>query len=338
MDKAKAAVQDFVSSSGKHKTTVDESVAPAVTNEHIKPHRHENVTTAIDREVHQDHHHTTVQPVNHRETLPEKHEHNIIPVKHTTHEHGNAGDVKAKLEQEAAQFKHSSTTHETTHSTATAPTVEGERVHHHVHEHVQPVVHKETVQPHVVHTTVPIHETHHAAAQHHGISTLPAKTLDEFKTAGGLLDGKGSTHHGEYDGCPRPYNKSLQQEQTEGDRNMHTHTGIGHHSHDHHTTGTGMTGNNGMTSNTGMTGDRGMTGTTGNTGMTGTGAGYGSGHSSGLNAGPHNSKLANEADPRVDHDLDQTTKTNKTGTKPSLMDRLNPMKDSDHDGKKGFND
>jgi hypothetical protein len=29
-------------------------------------------------------------------------------------------------------------------------------VHHHVHEHVQPVINKETVQPHVVHTTIPI--------------------------------------------------------------------------------------------------------------------------------------------------------------------------------------
>ena len=28
--------------------------------------------------------------------------------------------------------------------------------------------------------------------------------------------------------------------------------------------------------------------------------------------------------------------TGTTGTKPSLMDKLNPMKDADHDGKKGL--
>lgn len=79
-----------------------------------------------------------------------------------------------------------------------------------MHETVQPVVHKETIQPEVVHTTVPIHETHHAAAQHHGMSALPMKTLDEFSKAGGVLSGSNKTHaHEEYEGPPRPYNEKL---------------------------------------------------------------------------------------------------------------------------------
>lgn len=78
-----------------------------------------------------------------------------------------------------------------------------------MHETVQPVVHKETVQPEVVHTTVPIHETHHATAQHHGMSALPMRTLDEFNKAGGVLSGSKTHTHEEYDGPPRPYNEKL---------------------------------------------------------------------------------------------------------------------------------
>ncbi|KAI9745621.1 MAG: hypothetical protein M1818_001155 [Claussenomyces sp. TS43310] len=87
-------------------------------------------------------------------------------------------------------------------------------------------------------------------------------------------------------------------------------------------------------------------------------------------AGPHNSRLGNAADPRVDSDLDgsrnggaHTTRSGTSGTthsatgssysntgttdttgttgttsrtKPSLMDKLNPKIDSDGDGKAGF--
>jgi hypothetical protein len=79
---------------------------------------------------------------------------------------------------------------------------------------VQPVIHKETVQPEVVHTTVPIHETHHADAQHHGTSVLPMKNLSEFGTPG-----QGTTRHEEYEGVPRSYNKAMQQDQTHADMN-----------------------------------------------------------------------------------------------------------------------
>lgn len=69
MDRAKQAVSSFISKDGHHKTSVDEDVNRAVTEEQIRPHRHEEVTTAVDKEVHQDHHHTTIQPVKHQETL-----------------------------------------------------------------------------------------------------------------------------------------------------------------------------------------------------------------------------------------------------------------------------
>lgn len=120
----------------------------------------------------------------------------------------------------------------------------GEHVHHHVHETVQPVIHKETIKPEVVHTTVPIHEIHQASAQHHGISALPMKTLDEFtRTGGHILDGKPHHTHEEYEGAPRPYNEKLS---TTLDKVLPGH-------HDHNITGTMSSG---LGSNTTSSGHR----------------------------------------------------------------------------------
>lgn len=79
-------------------------------------------------------------------------------------------------------------------------------------------------------------------------------------------------------------------------------------------------------------------------------------------AGPHSSRMENNLDPRVDSDMDGSRNmgaasgagVGQTGTsggygsgprgdgydttgtkKPGLMDKLNPMKDTDGDGKKG---
>merc|ERR1711939_530479 len=192
-----------------HHTTVEESVGPAVTQETIKPHRHEEATQAVDREVHQHHYHTTVQPLQHQERLPEKHTHNILPAEEREFHHDNKQDTEQRLTSEMAHFKDHKRVEQTHHTQAAAPTVTGEHVHHHVHETVVPVVQKETIQPEVVHTTIPVHETHHAASQHHGLSALPMKTLDEFKTAGGVLTGGKHGAHEEYDGPPRKYNDKL---------------------------------------------------------------------------------------------------------------------------------
>ena len=90
-----------------------------------------------------------------------------------------------------------------------------------------------------------------------------------------------------------------------------------------------------------------------------TGTGITGGHHGQTTAGPHSSNLENKMDPRVDsdrdgsrgmgsssdglsrggntgRDYDNTTSSSTTGKKPSLMDRLNPMKDTDGDGKKGM--
>jgi hypothetical protein len=130
MDKAKAAVSDFMKKSGHHDTTVHETVAPAVQHEEVKAHNHENVTTAVDKEVHQDHYHRTVQPVQDREVLPEQHHHKLGAVQHREFDNRDHQAVKQNLAAEQAGFKDEQVVHDATHSQAAAPTVGGEHVHH----------------------------------------------------------------------------------------------------------------------------------------------------------------------------------------------------------------
>ncbi|CAJ2503434.1 Uu.00g108280.m01.CDS01 [Anthostomella pinea] len=208
MPNAKDAIKGFMSRSGQHTTTVHETAAPAVQHEVVKPTQHEEVNTALDKEVHQDHYHHKVQPVQDREVLPEQHTHNVAAVEHRDFDHRDNDKTRQALEAEAAKFKDERVIQETARSQSHAAAVQGEHVHHHVHETVQPVVHKETIQPSVVHTAVPIHETHHNAAKHHATSTLPPVNMSEYKKQGGALGGK-EERFGSFEGEPSVQSSSI---------------------------------------------------------------------------------------------------------------------------------
>lgn len=327
MDKAKAAVGDFLSKAGHHDTTVHEKVAPAVVKEEVRHHRHEEAQTAIDREVHQDHYHTSVQPVKDREVLPEQHSHNVIPVEHREHQHGNPDAIKARLEQERAQFQSTRSEGSTKESHSVAPVIAGEHVHHHVHETIQPVVNKETIQPSVVHTTVPIHEVHQNEPKHHAASALPAVSMADFKKQGGSLIGREERYDG-FEGEPRAVGGALGGSSTTGTTSHHT----GHHQPSNtagpHSSNlenkldprvdSDLDGSRNLgASRTGAAGTGGYDSTTG-TGHHGTGH-HGTGATGGYGSGPSG-----------------TGYDNINTKKPGLMDKLNPMKDSDGDGKRGI--
>jgi len=254
MDKAKSAVSEFMHKSGKHDTTVHENVAPAVTQETVQGKRHENTTTAVDREIHKDHHHTSVQPIQHQEVLPETHEHKTHGVHHTTHHHGNDDKTESRLARERAQFKDTTVNAPTIESRSEQPTVAGEHVHHHVHETIQPVVQKEVIQPHTVHHTNLVHETHHQAAEHHNASTLPTMTMGEFEKHSGSLGGRGEKFD-RFEGDPKPISSTLGGSSSTTHQNGTTGSGLNGNSTTgtHGTTGSGLTGSN-TTGTTGTTG------------------------------------------------------------------------------------
>ncbi|KAM3509934.1 hypothetical protein MY11210_006124 [Beauveria gryllotalpidicola] len=214
MDKAKKAVSNFLSKDGKHDTTIDQDVREPVVKEQVRPQRHEEIVTAVDQEIHQDHHQTVVQPLSTKEVLPEKHTHNMAAVSEKSINHANAADTKAALQQDASQYSSERTVHDTEYTTSTGATVKGQRTHHHVHHHVQPVIQKETVQPEFVHTTVPVHEVHQAAPIHHETTVLPVKTVEEFLGSDKKSIASSAPRQiAEFDGCPSLKDKALQKEQ-----------------------------------------------------------------------------------------------------------------------------
>ena len=248
----------------KAKTHILKSINPAVQNEHVTRTQHNKQTTAVDREVHQDHHHTSVQPIADREVLPEQHSHQMAGVEHRNIKHGSNDHAMSRLAAEQAQFKNTRSVGETQHIASANPTIAGEHVHHHVHENIQPVIQKETVQPSVVHTTVPVHEVHKNEAKHHTATQLPGVSMDEFKRQGGHLGGR-EERTDAFGGEPRSVGGTL-----------------------------GGKGANGSTSLTDP--DASHTGT---------------------------------------HGTHGTSTSTTTGKKPGLMDKLNPKKDTDGDGKAG---
>jgi len=208
MEKAKALLKDFGARDGHHETTVDETVAPAVVHEKVRRVEQEQVVPAVDKEVHQHHYHTSVQPVADREVLPEEHHHKAIAVEHREIDHSDAERTRLRLEQEAAQFADRREEVGTEHTRSVLPVITGEHRHHHIHETIQPIVQKETVQPVVVHTTVPVHEIIHNEAQHHTASALPAMSLADFQAKGGVLDGRDALTREGFEGEPRAFSDS----------------------------------------------------------------------------------------------------------------------------------
>lgn len=289
MDRAKAAVGEIMHRAGHHDTTVHEKVAPAVVNETIKKTRHEEKVTAVDREIHQDHYHTSIQPIQAREVLPEQHQYNVAAPQERVYTHGEEAAIKARLEQERAQFHSTRTEAGTIQTESVAPTIVGEHVHHHVHETIQPVVQKEVIQPSVVHTTVPIHEVHRNEPKIHSVTALPAVSLSEFQRNGGTLSGR-EERTDAFEGDPKPVSSALGGTPVTG---ATASTGIGHN-HGH---GVGQTG---LGSGTSTTGHHTHVGTDGVIGQGNTT----SSHTGTSGVAPHKSSLLNKLDPRVDSNND----------------------------------
>lgn len=178
---------------------------PAVEHEHVQKEQLEKEHVAIDRERHQDHYQTKVQNIQDKEVLPEQHHHVDEGSEERVFQHGDDQEAERRLESEAADLGVHENKREVgaTHVTEEAQDVtEGEHIHHHVHENIQPVIQKETIEPHVVHKTKTIKEVHQHEPQHHEAEQLPPVSMDEFKKQGGKLDGADEERVETYDGEP----------------------------------------------------------------------------------------------------------------------------------------
>lgn len=165
----------------------------------------------MDKEVHQEHHHTTVQPIEDREVRPEKHVHvqegpsrKHVKRSGSDHVRNSLATERIALGLDEDQREVGSTRQGTVEE---APAARGEHVHHHLHEHIQPVIEKETVQPVVVHTTKPVHEVHEVEPRHHEATVLPPVSIDEFRRKGGKLGSEPEERRDRFAGEPGPVEK-----------------------------------------------------------------------------------------------------------------------------------
>ncbi|CCX30908.1 Similar to hypothetical protein SS1G_13755 [Sclerotinia sclerotiorum 1980]; acc. no. XP_001585187 [Pyronema omphalodes CBS 100304] len=240
MQAAKEAAKNFLHRDRQHDTEVCEEFKPAVTKETVVPVEKIEETIAVDREIHQDHYQTRIQPIEDHVHQPERHEHHVLPVEHREQRHGKDTEIRRKLEQEAQQFKSTTTVLPTTHEKISGGSVSGEHIHHHVHEVVQPVIEREVIQPTVIHTTIPIHERIEHEPTFHPATVQPKITLDEFKRAGGVLDGSSSVCD-KFTGEPQiKENGGAQQTHPNAHGNHNTKNVIGTNNHGaNNTTGLG---------------------------------------------------------------------------------------------------
>jgi hypothetical protein len=145
------------------------------------------------------------------------------------------------LEEEKAQFRNTKTVDDAQETHSQSRDIVGEHIHHHVHETIQPVIQKETIQPSTIHTTIPIHEVHHNEPKLHSVSTLPAVGMDAFKRDGGPLDGRGELRD-RFSGEPKPIEETLggrsklettdpiQEKDSNGVESYHTSSATARHS------------------------------------------------------------------------------------------------------------
>ncbi|KAI1844175.1 hypothetical protein JX266_009659 [Neoarthrinium moseri] len=168
-------------------TTVQKEKAAAVVHEDVKAHEHEKVDTVVDKDVHQDHYRTTIQPIQDKNVLATKHEYRENEAERDIDHRDNKAKEQAK--REAAKFHNEKIVEDTTHSKERAPTKKEEHIHHHIHETVQPVIERETLQDKIIHTTNHIHETEHLNDKHHEAKVAPAISMADFEKGLGSQSG-----------------------------------------------------------------------------------------------------------------------------------------------------
>ncbi|KAL0948917.1 hypothetical protein HGRIS_009026 [Hohenbuehelia grisea] len=140
-----------------------------------------------DRHVHHVQHH--VQPVHVREERDEVHHQNVVPVTHVKEHHASKEEDTSALRGLVTKHQDSVTHAPKERTIIDKGEVVNENVHHHVHHVVQPVIEKETIDRHRIHTVIPTHHVTHEAPIVHQSHVHKPITMDEFLKNGTLEGG-----------------------------------------------------------------------------------------------------------------------------------------------------
>ncbi|KAI9638195.1 uncharacterized protein MKK02DRAFT_42583 [Dioszegia hungarica] len=201
-------VKDFLKSSHKPDSTeVCSEVAPEVTQEHIRPQEHTETVEAIDRERHVHHHQHRVQPIEDHKVLETKHVQSTAPAVVREHKEDMLPEHQQKLHEQRSAHTDTTRVGEVERSAAHLGTHVNQHEHHHIHETVQPVIQRETVQPTTVHHTVAVQEKIHDAPIVHEATVLPTISHADFlkqKQASGPMAHADEGHkHSFFSGAPK---------------------------------------------------------------------------------------------------------------------------------------
>ncbi|KAF8630098.1 hypothetical protein AX17_005496 [Amanita inopinata Kibby_2008] len=183
---SKAQLEDLMPSDQRSEDT---NQLKPVTHEHVRHMETEEVLRVKDRERHIHHiqHHT--QPITASEELEEKHHENIHPVTVVHERHSNKPEEKTLFEGQIRQHRNIVEHGAKERTVVDQGMMVNEHVYHHIHHVVQPIIEKETIDKHRIHTTIPIHEVTHEAPIVHQSQRHDPVPVEDFLERGGTLTG-----------------------------------------------------------------------------------------------------------------------------------------------------
>lgn len=240
------------------------NVKDAVVHENVLQHAHHEVTPIVNRELHQTEVHQKVQPIRDNQEVHTHHQHVAPQV--SRHVQEDINEDHATRYRSQGQFQHQQTVGDQTHSTSVNAPIVREHVNKHIIEEIQPIIQRQTQRVEHHHTTQQINETHVKAPIVHSVVEAAPITMAEFT---GKVAELGKGHLGS--------------------------------SHDHGTTGTGLTGSHSHGTGTGA-------GLAGAGAAAGTGAAL-TGHHPTSSTGPAVGSGAGSAPVREESDLNEVGKT-----------------------------
>jgi len=179
-------------------TTVESTVAPEVTHEHVRPQEQEihNKEVFQDRDIH--HHQHRVQPVVDSVVDKTKHVDNVLDTEHVHRNYDLGKEGQQKLNTMHDGFQDEQTMGDVERSRVEGKTNVGGRTTHHIHETIQPVVERERVQPTTIHTTERVHEHITDRPVIHEQSVEQPISIDQFNKNMTSTHGNSRTTRGEF--------------------------------------------------------------------------------------------------------------------------------------------
>ncbi len=169
-----------------------------MTHETVRPNETQEINQNVVREHEVHHHQHRIQPVEEKRTLPTEHKHEQLATEHRHRETPMAEEDAARHQKMQTGITDQQKVAPTERTTVEGGTNTHHLTHHHIHESIQPVIQRETVQPSVIHTTKNVHEHITDRPIVHDQTVEPTLSINQFKEKVGHLTGGHSTSHHEH--------------------------------------------------------------------------------------------------------------------------------------------